>query len=176
MGRQIYSLLLLTAQPPVRSGFTLRAGSWTAQVQHRSLRTRPDRIPSLEPEDSRLRLDTGKAVRPRWFECRKAYKTCPRIPVVRRPLSAPARAALAQAGAGEGIRTPDPLITNQMLYQLSYASRHKPIILLPRQANCKGASVFFSYHPAPAPRLTAPTRPVVRLDELLPGLVAVARE
>ena len=24
-------------------------------------------------------------------------------------------------GAGEGIRTPDPLITNQMLYQLSYA-------------------------------------------------------
>lgn len=26
-------------------------------------------------------------------------------------------------GAGEGIRTPDPLITNQMLYQLSYASR-----------------------------------------------------
>src|SRR5437660_2327449 len=26
-------------------------------------------------------------------------------------------------GAGEGIRTPDPLITNQMLYQLSYASK-----------------------------------------------------
>ena len=25
-------------------------------------------------------------------------------------------------GAGEGNRTPDPLITNQMLYQLSYAS------------------------------------------------------
>ena len=24
-------------------------------------------------------------------------------------------------GAGEGTRTPDPLITNQMLYQLSYA-------------------------------------------------------
>ena len=33
-------------------------------------------------------------------------------------------------GAGEGIRTPDPLITNQMLYQLSYASslgRHSPL-------------------------------------------------
>jgi hypothetical protein len=27
------------------------------------------------------------------------------------------------SGAGEGIRTPDPLITNQMLYQLSYASQ-----------------------------------------------------
>ena len=29
-------------------------------------------------------------------------------------------------GAGEGIRTPDPLITNQMLYQLSYASKTVP--------------------------------------------------
>ncbi len=29
-------------------------------------------------------------------------------------------------GAGEGIRTPDPLITNQMLYQLSYASKYVP--------------------------------------------------
>ena len=29
-------------------------------------------------------------------------------------------------GAGEGIRTPDPLITNQMLYQLSYASKLPP--------------------------------------------------
>ncbi len=29
-------------------------------------------------------------------------------------------------GAGEGIRTPDPLITNQMLYQLSYASKNLP--------------------------------------------------
>ena len=27
----------------------------------------------------------------------------------------------ASNGAGEGTRTPDPLITNQMLYQLSYA-------------------------------------------------------
>jgi hypothetical protein len=29
------------------------------------------------------------------------------------------------SGAGEGIRTPDPLITNQMLYRLSYASNRK---------------------------------------------------
>ena len=29
---------------------------------------------------------------------------------------------LSFSGAGEGIRTPDPLITNQMLYRLSYAS------------------------------------------------------
>ena len=30
------------------------------------------------------------------------------------------RAALAKAGAAEGIRTPDPRITNAVLYQLSY--------------------------------------------------------
>ena len=29
------------------------------------------------------------------------------------------------SGAGEGIRTPDPLITNQMLYQLSYAGLYR---------------------------------------------------
>ena len=36
-------------------------------------------------------------------------------------------------GAGEGIRTPDPLITNQMLYQLSYASKSRD--RLPLRAN-----------------------------------------
>ena len=44
----------------------------------------------------------------------------------------------AQAGAGEGIRTPDPLITNQMLYRLSYASRANQTILPERTQNCKG--------------------------------------
>jgi hypothetical protein len=37
----------------------------------------------------------------------------------------PDRRSLGQEpipGAGEGNRTPDPLITNQVLYQLSYAS------------------------------------------------------
>ena len=33
----------------------------------------------------------------------------------------------ALSGAGEGIRTPDPLITNQMLYRLSYASSLDPL-------------------------------------------------
>ena len=36
-------------------------------------------------------------------------------------------------GAGEGTRTPDPLITNQMLYQLSYASSMRQ--LRPRGVN-----------------------------------------
>ena len=34
----------------------------------------------------------------------------------------PCRIFVSFSGAGEGIRTPDPLITNQMLYRLSYAS------------------------------------------------------
>ena len=38
-----------------------------------------------------------------------------------------ARLRKAFPGAGEGIRTHDPLITNQMLYQLSYASKFGPL-------------------------------------------------
>ncbi len=47
---------------------------------------------------------------------------------------------LAQAGAGEGTRTPDPLITNQMLYQLSYASHCKLLIIDDRNSHCKNKS------------------------------------
>ncbi len=39
----------------------------------------------------------------------------------------PNRLPEALSGAGEGIRTPDPLITNQMLYRLSYASSVDPL-------------------------------------------------
>ena len=62
-----------------------------------------------------------------------------------------------QHGAGEGIRTPDPLITNQMLYRLSYASGHKLIILLARPLNCKARKNIFSAlkrPPGPALNLT----------------------
>ena len=62
----------------------------------------------------------------------------PRIRHCFRRLALPARAPNSQSqhGAGEGIRTPDPLITNQMLYQLSYASGHKPPIIGIRSQNC----------------------------------------
>ena len=43
----------------------------------------------------------------------------PAAPPVRIPISI----TPSLPGAGEGNRTPDPLITNQMLYQLSYASK-----------------------------------------------------
>ena len=41
------------------------------------------------------------------------------VPLTTRP---PLHSCQVLVGAGEGTRTPDPLITNQMLYQLSYAS------------------------------------------------------
>ena len=50
---------------------------------------------------------------------------------------------LTESGAGEGIRPPDPLITNQMLYQLSYASRRKLTIIVMRHRNCKGGKIIF---------------------------------
>jgi hypothetical protein len=55
------------------------------------------------------------------MEClqRTCYTACAAQPCVSDPLP----------GAGEGIRTPDPLITNQMLYQLSYASSLGPAAL-----------------------------------------------
>ena len=38
------------------------------------------------------------------------------------------RRTIAFAGAAEGIRTPDPRITNALLYQLSYrGADHRPI-------------------------------------------------
>ena len=57
-------------------------------------------------------------------------------------------AACAQTGAGEGIRTPDPLITNQMLYRLSYASRTNLIIIAERTSNCKALqNIFYGSFP-----------------------------
>ena len=52
---------------------------------------------------------------------------------------------LTESGAGEGIRTPDPLITNQMLYRLSYASRRKSTIIIRRNQNCKAAELIFAH-------------------------------
>ena len=66
----------------------------------------------------------------------------PNLPT-RRPLARFLSTDLTQTGAGEGIRTPDPLITNQMLYRLSYASRCKlTIILIGRQIARKTGEFF----------------------------------
>ena len=81
--------------------------------------------------DSRARLGVSRLEKP-----------APESPSGARLLAPPA-AALAQAGAGEGIRTPDPLITNQMLYQLSYASRPKPIIIPIGPQIARAMQIFF---------------------------------
>ena len=56
------------------------------------------------------------------------------------------------SGAGEGNRTPDPLITNQMLYRLSYASRWKQVLsdtILPcPEVRDNYLSYHKEYHPA----------------------------
>ena len=44
-------------------------------------------------------------------------------------------------GAGEKIRTPDPRITNALLYQLSYAGTVMGRTLAPPPPICKGSSV-----------------------------------
>jgi hypothetical protein len=36
-------------------------------------------------------------------------------------------AVVSRNGAARGIRTPDPLITNEVLYQLSYCGTHLPL-------------------------------------------------
>ncbi len=46
-------------------------------------------------------------------------------------------------GAAEGIRTPDPRITNAMLYQLSYRGNGAP---------CTGALVDLQYRSRPFPK------------------------
>ena len=60
------------------------------------------------------------------MEC--VWKTC-------RAAASAALPGKSLSGAGEGIRTPDPLITNQMLYQLSYAST-QGFRLLRRKSPC----------------------------------------
>ncbi len=57
------------------------------------------------------------------MECLKA------APPVRVAAQTSSVSGILFSGAGEGIRTPDPLITNQMLYRLSYASRWKQVPL-----------------------------------------------
>ena len=111
MGRQIYSLLLLTAQPPVRKleMKTAQTLAGSRRVCERKLPPRPDGLPD--------RPVTTCAAAYNLNNCTRFLRAPPS------PLDTRARLSL---GAGEGIRTPDPLITNQMLYRLSYASRPKP--------------------------------------------------
>jgi hypothetical protein len=80
-------------------------------------------------------------------------------------------------GAGEGIRTPDPLITNQMLYRLSYASSsgeyvpsHKLLPLIP--STCPGQLAKLSYRQSQAQQWLATSvspKRCHRIDRRCPG-------
>jgi hypothetical protein len=149
MGRQIYSLLLLTAQPPVRVSSPKTGSSVRAAACH----------------STPLRLGLGVSVRrwrgahrhPRRFVYTKTRIV--RFPYsVRTSITAGSTAGLASSGAGEGIRTPDPLITNQMLYQLSYASRRKQLSISFRKDNCKGPNAKFTLLQSQGSRSVAGTQ------------------
>jgi hypothetical protein len=132
--RQVYSLLPLTARPPV----------------HKSA------VGSCAPDGPSVRQSKKAA-----HTCVRAVSTALReaslrsleelrAATVTNSLAPPPCAWVPASGAGEGIRTPDPLITNQMLYQLSYASKYKYLPttgdkaerLPQRHSTCKQSSRF----------------------------------
>jgi hypothetical protein len=114
--RQIYSLLPLTTRPPVRipvlpvsTHFIRKVAGWHIRLK---LAPREKKIRTHETYFRTKTYDT-----PEEFLLRSAFlvillRCCRQL-----------RFRKSLPGAGEGIRTPDPLITNQMLYQLSYASK-----------------------------------------------------
>jgi hypothetical protein len=134
-GRQIYSLLLLTAQPPVQVNF--RGRHFPAEVSLLNSSLISLGLSRTTRKYSGVRCPSADGCpRPFILTLRDLEKT-PLAYIFLSPSPASRLLWPAQTGAGEGIRTPDPLITNQMLYQLSYASRRKLFILEIRNSNCK---------------------------------------
>ncbi len=135
MGRQIYSLLLLTAQPPVRFGPEARherADNPTVSSGHAIF-------------ISQVGQESG------WARGHLSSRAALSVSELGYPTSDGAACLLPARpppshGAGEGIRTPDPLITNQMLYRLSYASSRKPIIIPTGSQIARGSKEFLSSH------------------------------
>jgi hypothetical protein len=120
--RQIYSLLPLTARPPVHNGCR-KSRSQRPQKLYSSkvrssgtavscLRNAPLTLFSLQADEKLTRGKVGSHPEGLIFRNRQHIAA----------LVYAARVERRYSGAGEGIRTPDRLITNQMLYQLSYAS------------------------------------------------------
>ena len=156
-GRQIYSLLLLTTQPPVRSG----SPSKVPLQAHAQGSASPPESSSFEPSGSRKRLGAETPIFPRISECFQILlNPLPNFPTSACLLNSFAAPLAQPDGAGEGIRTPDPLITNQMLYQLSYASRCKLTIILTGSHIARETAKFFPgclERPAPTFPVQIPT-------------------
>ena len=104
LGRQIYSLLRLTASLPRRFAFPAFVAEKTSKLRRGTLGA-----PSCYGCSSR------KIV---WiFAVATSPAELPEIPCRARSYPPPRFALRRTGGAGEGIRTPDRLITNQLLYR-----------------------------------------------------------
>src|SRR5690606_41604665 len=68
-------------------------------------------------------------------------------------------AALKRSGAAEGTRTPDPIITNDVLYQLSYCGAEGPV------AGSDGRSFTGRFRPAQGARADRPAGEPPRSEE-----------
>src|SRR6185437_5156094 len=90
------------------------------QQEHRDLR-RWSPSGNFATQKGLVSKDTSPFI----FQCEEFTRAKPKIPILKN-------------SAGGGNLTPDPLITNQMLYQLSYASTPNPANLSRGQSNCKG--------------------------------------
>ena len=101
LSRQIYSLIPLATREPLRKAAYC-----------------PDAIPGCQPLLSKKIID----LRTPCFDGENRSRESGRGAARPAKLAADRLGARAGNGAGERNRTPDPLITNQPLYQLSYAS------------------------------------------------------
>ena len=134
----------------------LRAGGFQPwQQDHGGGHGRPEPVPNLPAA-----LGTARRPAPRRPDDRAGRRrrrhplrpgSCPASPPWRDRSAARTRAVESEDlpekdGAGEGTRTPDPIITNDVLYQLSYTGIllcHGPAkaLAVTRQARCRRAAV-----------------------------------
>ena len=108
---------------PTASFARRRSSKPADKMQHKSTSILQNRKSGKPRSRPRHREDYNSPEKFR-MECVLEKPVAPLLPSP--PPAGPLRSAMLAAelvpGAGEGNRTPDPLITNQMLYRLSYAS------------------------------------------------------
>jgi hypothetical protein len=90
------------------------------RAQITDLQFRQTGKPGSRKRQPRRSLHAGK--RSEWSALEKPVALLHRPPPARKLFASLLCSVELVLGAGEGNRTPDPLITNQMLYRLSYAS------------------------------------------------------
>ncbi len=109
LARQIYSLIPLATREPLRNSI-LPA---TIRSLHRPF---PGRITSGQFAQTSAHAHRAADLPPTWRQTRLTFKPIKHRSGAQTPCGG------RKNGAGERSRTPDRLITSQLLYQLSYAS------------------------------------------------------